>query len=340
MTVVTIKDVAARAGVSPKMVSRVINGEAHVRAAKREAVMRVVKEMGYRPNSYARSLSSSKSYLLGLLIDDPASGYATDVQLGALLRSREVGYHLVIEAIDPGAPDWLKAIDAGLDALGLAGAILTPPLCDHAELLDLLERRRLPFVRISPGDASAGTGSVRMDERAAARDMTRHLIALGHRDIGFIKGDPAHSASPLRFAGFSDAMTEAGFSIAADRVLEGDFSFRSGLSLGETILSVPDQPTAVFASNDEMALGVLVTAIKYGIAVPEALSVAGYDDAPVARVAWPQLTTIRQPKKELAAAAVDILVDPAFATNPAEAAFKLELPYELIVRSSCARRFP
>ncbi|WP_034159046.1 LacI family DNA-binding transcriptional regulator [Sphingomonas sp. ERG5] len=336
MKPITIKEVAARAGVSPKTVSRVINDEDHVRPPVREQVMRVVREMGYRPNSFARSLSSSKSYLLGLLVDDPASGYAADVQLGALLRSRDLGYHLVIEPLDTATPDWLGQIDTGLRALNLGGAILTPPLCDRADLIAVLERHGLPFVRISPSSDDERSGSVRMDDRAAARDMTRHLIGLGHRDIACIKGDPVHSASGLRYIGFRDAMREAGLSVAPNRTLEGDFSFRSGLRLGEEILASDDRPSAIFASNDDMALGVLVTAIKHGIVVPDTLSVAGFDDAPVARVSWPQLTTVRQPKVEMAAAAVDILTDPTYAANPDKGSFSRNLPYELIVRSSTA----
>ncbi len=334
MTQITIKDVAARAGVSAKTVSRVINGEAHVRPPVRDAVMRVVREMGYRPNSYARGLSSSKSYLLGLLVDDPSSGYAADVQFGALMRSHELGYHLVIEAIPTAAPDWLDSTDTRLKALNLAGAILTPPLCDDADLALMLERHGIPHVRISPRDPNACAGSVQMNDRAAAHDMTRHLIALGHRTIGFIKGDPAHSVAPLRFAGFEDAMNEAGLHVDGAHVLEGDFSFRSGLALGETMLAQLDRPSAVFASNDDMALGILVAAIRYGITVPDELSIAGFDDGPVARVCWPQLTTIRQPKVEMAAAAVDILVDPAFAVPLPKTGFNADFPYELIIRAS------
>ncbi len=340
MKPITIKEVAARAGVSPKTVSRVINDEEHVRPPVREAVMRVVREMGYRPNSFARSLSSSKSYLLGLLVDDPASGYATDVQVGALLRSRDLGYHLVIEPLDTGKAEWLDMIDTGLRALNLGGAILTPPLCDRADLIDLLVRHGLPFVRISPSGDDERSASVRMDDRAAARDMTRHLIGLGHRDIAFIKGDPVHGVSAFRYHGFCDAMAEAGLTIVDRRVLEGDFSFRSGLRLGETILAGGDRPSAIFASNDDMALGVLVTAIRLGITVPETLSVAGFDDAPVARVAWPQLTTVRQPNAEMAAAAVDIVTSPGYSTEADKSQLNRSLPYEIILRSSTAAPQP
>lgn len=334
MKIVTIKDVAVHAGVSPKTVSRVINGEPHVRAEIRDAVLRVVAQLDYRPNPFARSLSSSRSYLLGLFLDDPASGYAADVQHGALMRCRARSYHLVVEPIDVERPGWTDEVEAILRALRLDGAILIPPLCDDNTLLERLEAAGLPYVRISPRGDPERSGLVRMDDRAAAHELTRHLLALGHRDIGFIKGPPHHSVSAMRDDGFRAAMAEAGVEVREAQVLEGDFAFRSGLASGEALLRAATPPTAIFASNDDMALGVLITAMKLGIAVPETLSIAGFDDAPTARAAWPQLTTIRQPKGDMAAAAVDILVDPAYRANPQGAGFNRALAYELIARAS------
>ncbi len=337
MKTVSIKDVAARAGVSPKTVSRVINGEQHVRAELRDVVQRVVAELDYRPNAFARSLSSSRSYLLGLFLDDPSSGYAADVQMGALLRCRERSYHLVVEPVDVSVPGWERQVADSLKALRLDGAILTPPICDQPMLLDLLEAHELPCVRISPHGEFDRSGLVHMDDFAAAGDMTRHLLDLGHREIGFIKGDRRHSVSERRYEGFRASMAAAGVGVSGGRVLEGDFSFRSGLAAGERMLSAAGPPTAIFASNDDMALGVLMTAAKLGVAVPETLSIAGFDDAPTSRAAWPQLTTIRQPKAEMAAAAIDILVEPRYRAQVADDAYRRLLPFDLVVRGSTAR---
>ncbi|WP_070158238.1 LacI family DNA-binding transcriptional regulator [Sphingobium phenoxybenzoativorans] len=340
MKIVTIKDVAERAGVSAKTVSRVINGEQHVRPEVREAVQRVVAELDYRPNAFARSLSSSRSYLLGLFIDDPVSGYASDVQLGALMRCREKSYHLVVEPVVLSADGWQKQVADSIAALRLDGAIVTPPICDEPELLDLFDAAGLPMVRIAPRMDFARSGIVQMDDHAAAKEMTGHLIGLGHRSIGFVKGDPTHSASAKRFDGFREAMAEAGLAVAERHVLEGDFSFRSGLELGEAMLREEagshggGRPTAIFASNDDMALGVLITAMKLGISVPDGLSVCGFDDAPTSRAAWPQLTTIRQPKAEMAAAAVDILADPRYRTDVTDARYQVSLDYVLVKRGS------
>jgi LacI family transcriptional regulator len=334
LTVVTIKDVAARAGVSPKTVSRVINGEAHVRADKREQVLRVVRELDYRPNAFARSLSSSRSYLLGLLTDDPGSGYAADVQLGALKRCRERSYHLLVEPIDRSDPHWARELGGTLTTLRLDGVMLTPPLCDDADVLKVLEAADLPYVRISPSGEEDRSGYVRMDDQAAAAEMTRHLIARDHKRIGFIKGDPTHSASRKRFAGFVEAMIAAHLPIDPSIIVEGDFSVRSGVELGEKLLSAPERPTAIFASNDDMALGVLMVAMKHHLAVPDDLAIAGFDDAPTSRLAWPQLTTIHQPKAAMAAAAVDMLTDPYYRQAENSVGFRRSLDYQLRIRGS------
>jgi len=334
LTAVTIKDVAARAGVSPKTVSRVINGEAHVRAAMREQVLRAVRELDYRPNAFARSLSSSRSYLLGFLTDNPGSGYVADVQLGALKRCRERSYHLLVEPIDCADSGWVSDLAGTLSTLRLDGVILTPPLCDDAEILDILEAADLPYVRIAPSGEEDRSGYVRMDDQAAAAEMTRYLVSLGHKRIGFIKGHPAHGASRKRFAGFVEAMIGANLAIDPALVREGDFSVRSGVELGEHLLAVPEPPSAIFASNDNMALGVLMAAMKHHVAVPAELAIAGFDDAPTSRLAWPQLTTIHQPVEAMAAAAVDMLTDPYYRQAKSSIGFRCSLDYQLKIRGS------
>lgn len=340
MRTVTIKDVALHAGVSPKTVSRVMNGEQHVRAEVRDLVLRVVEELDYRPNIFARGLSSSRSYLIGLFLDDPGSGYAAELQLGTLLRCRQRSYHLVVEPVDLRRSDWPRLVTDSIRALRLDGAILTPPICDEAAVLTVFEDAGLPYVRISPSIDLDRSGMVAMDDRAAAYEMTGHLITRGHRRIGFIKGDRKHRSSGRRFDGFVAAMADAGLCVDPTDVREGDFSLRSGMTLGNEILSRGTYPTAIFASNDDMALGVLMTATRLGIAIPEQLAIAGFDDSPSARAAWPQLTTIRQPGAEMAARAVDILIDAGYRTQVTNPVFKASLQYQLIVRGSSDPRSP
>lgn len=336
MSAVTIKDVAALAGVSAKTVSRVINGEAYVRPELRERVERIVAELDYRPNAFARSLSSSRSYLLGLFIDDPVSGYAADIQHGALMRCRERSYHLVVEPVDLSAPDWMSDVRRSIAALHLDGAIVAPPICDAPALTGLFAEAGLPMVLVAPSETAPASGTVHMDDRRAAMEMTDYLLGLGHRHVGFLQGPVTHSASARREAGFRAAMATAGLTVDEAVVLRGDFSFRAGLELGDRILRGDGRPTAIFAANDDMALGALITAMKLGIAVPDTLSICGFDDAPSSRAAWPQITTIRQPKAEMAAAAVDILVNPHFRSEVDSAHAHPTLAHDMIVRGSTA----
>lgn len=333
---VTIKDVAQAAGVSPKTVSRVLNGEAYVRPAVKEAVLAVIATLGYKPNIAARSLASARSYLIGLVVDDPTwSAYAAGIQLGAIKRCRDRNYHLVVEPVDTNQAESEEALMQAIALLRLDGVILVPPLCTSASLLDRIEAIGLPYVRIAPGEQPDRSALVEIDERQAAFELTQHLIALGHSDIGFIQGIEQHAATPQRRAGFLDAMHQAGLPVRPGRIQPGAFTFHSGLQAGETILANDgDRPSAIFASNDDTAMGVMAAASRLGIPVPLGLSVVGFDDAPASRIAWPDITTVRQPLIEMAAAAVDILIDPKYRLHPGDAAFRRVLPYEIIHRAS------
>jgi LacI family transcriptional regulator len=172
-----------------------------------------------------------------------------------------------------------------------------------------------------------------MDDRLAAYEMTKHLIELGHRDIGFIIGHPDHGASHLRHQGFMEAMADSGLTVRPERVEQGYFSFRSGFEAAERLLTGGDRPTAVFASNDDMALGVMAVANRLRLNVPETLSVAGFDDTPGAKVVWPQLTTVRQPIAAMAGAAADMLLN-GVSWDEGELPPSKLLDFELVVRES------
>jgi LacI family transcriptional regulator len=191
----------------------------------------------------------------------------------------------------------------------------------------------VPYVRLSPDQDLERSAHVRMDDVRAAYEMTAHLIGLGHTDIGFIKGHPEHGASHLRYEGYVTAMKEHGHPVRESHVEQGWFSFRSGFEAAERLLDRPDRPTAIFASNDDMALGVMAVANRLRLEVPQTLSVAGFDDTPGAKVVWPQLTTVRQPIQAMAAAAADLLLTGATRTE-GEAPPSRLLDFELVVRES------
>ncbi|PVM86717.1 LacI family DNA-binding transcriptional regulator [Caulobacter endophyticus] len=330
---VTIHDVARMSGVSIKTVSRVLNREPNVKADTRDRVQEAVAALNYRPNISARSLAGSKAYLIGVFFDNPSPAYVTDVQLGAIGRCRTEGYHLIVEPLDSEG-DVEEQVAPMLATLRMDGVILTPPVCDDVRVLDVLDAEGVPYVRLSPDKDLDRSAYVRMDDMAAAYEMTAHLIKLGHKDIAFIKGHPDHGAAHLRYDGYAKAMADHGLAVREDRVAQGWFSFRSGFEAAETLLAGADRPTAIFASNDDMALGVMAVANRLRLNVPETLSVAGFDDTPGAKVVWPQLTTVRQPIQAMAAAAADLLLSGDLKGEDGAAPPSRLLDFELVLRES------
>lgn len=296
----TITDVAKQAGVSMKTVSRVLNNEPNVAEKTRARVKEIARELRYSPNLAARGLATSKSYLIALIYDNPSPNYISHIQRGAIKACREANYHLVVEPMSLTQATFheekVKFVQAVLDRLPVDGVILTPPLSDDLAVLDVLKELDIKCVRIAPKNDNAQP-FVGMDDETAAYQMTQHLLSKGHEKIGFIRGHVDHSATSLRQAGFLRAMSDAGIAVSDDLMAQGDFSFESGVEAARTLLGVSegDRPTAIFASNDDMAAAVISVAGQMGLNVPESLSVCGFDDTPLARIVWPALTTVRQP---------------------------------------------
>lgn len=307
----TITDVAKQAGVSMKTVSRVLNGEPNVSAKTKEKVLTAAKALKYSPNLAARGLASSKSYLIALLYDIPSPGYVTNIQKGASMACREHGYHLVVEPMDVEDGKLVQDVEMLLRRLPVDGVILTPPLCDNGRIITVLNHLKIPYVPVAPSSSHGEIPIVCMDDVKAADEITTYLIDLGHTDIGFIKGHHRHSASALRFEGFRNAMRRKDVRINPDWIETGEFTFESGLEAAKNLLGRSPRPTAIFASNDEMAAGVMSAAAQMGIAIPSELSICGFDDVPLASIVSPQLTTIRQPVKEMGYTAAKLLLTDA-----------------------------
>jgi LacI family transcriptional regulator len=310
----TISDVSRAAGVSVKTVSRVLNNERYVRSETRTRVEKAISELRFRPSLAARSLAGRRSFQVALICDNPSPYYVHAVQAGVRERCAVEHVRMIAQPYDMGADNLVEEIESLLDQTSPDGLILTPPATDFAPLLAMLRAREVPFVRISPGSDLAASPSVFIDNRAAAREMTERLLALGHRRIGFIAGHPNYAASGQRLTGYIEALQHAGLAVDLTLVRQGRFDFASG-SLGtEELMGLADPPTAIFASSDDMAAGVLATAHRLGIAVPGRLSVAGFDDTDLARACGRRSATVRQPVRELAYHAADMLFrgeDPA-----------------------------
>lgn len=321
-----------------KTVSRVLNDEPNVQPQMRERVMAAVAELNYRPNMHARSLARSRSSLLGLLYYASSAAFVGGVQRGATTRCRELGYHLVVESLEEGADVAGEQLTHMISALRPDGLILAPPICDDPVVLQALAEARMPCVLISPGSAGPALARVSMDDERAAFEMTDYLLGLGHRRIGFIQGAPSQAAAPRRLQGHLASLRAHGVVMDPQLIVDGDFRFRSGLDGCDQLLSLPQPPSAIFASNDDMAMGAVVAAQRRGLVVPADLSVAGFDDSPLASLVWPQLSTVRQPVFEMAVTAVDLLVSRS--TRRAGDAERITaepvLPHALIERGSTA----
>lgn len=333
-------DVAQHAGVSLKTVSRVVNNEPHVQDALREKVQASIVELGYVPSSTARQLRANRSYSIHLVTHTSKSAYVHAVQFGALQATQKAGYMLIISMVsedvtaDPGLlAQWCRQIVQNGKPDGF---ILVPPMSNDTALNELFNSFDIPIARVGPNRIEDQNATVTIDDRAAAREATQHLLDLGHNRIGFIRGAEDQDATRERYSGYCDAMSNANLTIDPQLVKNGTFLFESGRVAGAELLSMDVPPTAIFAANDEMAAGVIAAAYRRGINVPNDLSVIGFDDAEIADHVWPPLTTIHQPLMDLGGAAVNALVKLAGGNAMPQTSRQETLPHELIVRRSTA----
>lgn len=332
---VTMDEVARHAGVSVMTVSRVMNNVPGVKKTTRETVMRAVAELGYSPNAAARSLARHGSGRVGLLYSNPSAGYLSEILVGALDEAQRSGALLVIEKCDVSLDSEKAAIER-LVSGGVAGVILPAPHADSQPAIAELHAQGVIAVAVGTGRQRPDANVVRMDDFAAAAEMTRHLLELGHRRIGFVKGAANQTVSMERQLGFETEMRRADPS-ASMLVEPGNFTYRSGFEASERMLDDTDPPTAIFASNDDMAAGVMAAAHRRGLDVPGDLSVVGFDDTHIATAVWPELTTVRQPVARMAEAALRMVLDESRSgRDRARDGMPVDrlLPHELIVRAS------
>lgn len=334
----TIDDVAAKAGVSVKTVSRVLNREDGVSDETRVRVEDVVAALGYSPNASARSLSSRRFYQIGLSFIPTNGGYfyVGELQNGALEACRRNGYQLVLETIDPNPKGGHKAVALKLRDARIDGLLLPAPYCDDERLVGLIEARGLPFVRIGPDGDFERSPYVDIDDRGAAREVVSWLWSLGHRRIAFVEGPCAHSSARRRRDGYLDALRAQGVENPEQWLWSGDFHALAGFEAAQALLSRPEPPTAIFAGNDDMAVGVIAAANKLGVAVPGQLSVVGFDDNPAAASAWPPLSTVHQPIAAMAQAAAEMLIDGFASDRVRKKTASRRLQYRIVVRESVA----
>ena len=342
---VTIKHVAAEAGVSLQTVSRVMNNEPNVRPAVQARVNAAVAKLGYVPSISARHLGGSRSYLLLALndrdrtIEGWRSGEGTDwvdqMLLGGMLKCAEFGYRMIFELIDTHSAQVEREVDAAISSLRPDGVILTPPHSDNPAITDLLRRRGLPFARVGSMAVSEGF-AVSMDDAQAAEAATAHLLDLGHRRVGFITGSDEYALSGARLEGHRRALSTRGLPLDPDLIGVGDFSYASGVAAAERFCDLPEPPTALIASNDQMALAALRVAGRRGLDVPRQLAIVSFDDTPIVRFSHPPLTAVVQPIAAMVAGAAQLLIR----SKSGEGALPglTVVPFEIAVRGSTVSR--
>lgn len=331
-----MQDVARAAGVSAMTVSRVVNGGANVREATRISVLEAIEKLNYSPNTAARSLAAGEATQIGLLYSNPSAAYLSQFLIGALAAARKAGCHLVLEACEGERADEQAEATRRFASSSVEGVILPPPLSEATPVRAELEAAGIPWVSVALGVPPPDSLNVRIDDFAAASAMTRHLIDMGHRRIGFIRGNPNQVSSGERHRGFIAAIEGAGLKVADMPVEQGYFTFRSGIVATERLLDRDEPPTAIFASNDDMAAAAVGVAHRRGLHVPFDLSIVGFDDTSLATTIWPELTTVRQPIAAMAEVALNLMLA-RLRDRRAPGGLELDeqvLAHELIVRES------
>jgi LacI family transcriptional regulator len=337
---VTIEDVALATGVSRQTVSRVINRSPNVKAAVRERVSAAIEQLGYVPNLSARRMGGGRSFLI-LAINDRqrtienweagrGNDWVDQMLFGGMTECERHNYHLVFELIDADTAHSARQLSNALASLRPDGVILTPPHCDNPVLTAILEERSIPCARVGHSEG-VGYVDVHMDEEGASHAATTQLITLGHRCIAFIAGAPNYGNSSRRLSGFYQAMSDAGHGKAAALEGNGDFRFDTAVTVIEAMLSQEPRPTAFIADNDAMAFAALHVASRFGLRVPEDVSIISFEDTPGVRFSVPPLTAIRQPTAAMIAKACEKLI----AISKGQNVFgSYQLPFDLVIRES------
>lgn len=326
----TIVDVGRQAGVSAKTVSRVFNGAPHVSEAIRERVHAVARELDYHPNVFAQALVRRRSHLIGLIYEKPSASYVVELQRGVLESLSDGRYRLVVIPLSSIAHQPGEVV-ALVRSAALDGVVLAPPASDNPQILHDLTAAGISYARIAPTRRLDLIPNNTIDDVAAAREIAAHVVGLGHRAIGIIKGDPSHAATEARLLGYGQALHAAGIPMRLDWVEQGMFSRESGYEAGLRLLGGGDRPTAILAQNDDMAVGALLAARELGLDVPRDLSIVGFDDSEVSQISWPRITTVRQPVFEMAASAADMVIAQL---DGVEFVANREHFHELVIRES------
>jgi LacI family transcriptional regulator len=328
---ITIFDVASHAGVSNGTVSRVLNNDRHVKQETRERVLKTIDELGFTVNRQARSLAGGRTQIIGVLVPDLGTGYIGEIVHGIDAELQLANYDLMLYTTHR------KAIKEASFVVALAqgmvdGLLLVLPK-SPADYVKSLQKRHFPFVLIDHQGTGTDCPAVGAANWQGAYNATEYLIKLGHTRIGFITGSMDLGAAIDRLEGFQAALSANHVPYLPELVRQSTFQQSDGYNCGIELLKQDPLPTAIFVSNDVMAMGVMDAIRESGKRIPEDISVIGFDDIPQASMVRPALTTVRQPLKKMGAVAAQMLL--GMLKNPEIDSKRIELPTELVIRGSC-----
>ncbi|MEM7703168.1 MAG: LacI family DNA-binding transcriptional regulator [Pseudomonadota bacterium] len=326
----TINDVASLAGVSKKTVSRVINNSPLLSEKTRLKVQSVIEDIGFVPSLQARALALSRNFIIAVILDNPNAQFLVNVQQGILDELKGTEYGLMVQPVDRTSADLYDNIRAFLERHRPHGLVLLPPISEDDAVAQICEDFGCGYIRMGSIKLGAAEHTISSNDREAVREAVSYLIAKGHSRIGLIEGPEGFTSPRERRAGFEEALAEAGLALAPELVRPGRYTFESGVEAGQSLVDLENPPTAIFACNDEMAIGAIIAARRSGLLIPEDLSVIGFDDTPLSSHIWPALTTVRWPIVEMARMAARKLI----ARDDKETAARWQLPSELIERTS------
>ncbi len=307
----TINDIARIAGVSKKTVSRVINDSPSLTGETRDKVKAVIAELGYVPNPQARALALGRNFLIGLVHDNPNAQMILNMQQGILEGLRDTEFAMVVQPVNRSSPTLIEDMREFIVRQRLYGVVILPPISENDAVAKMCADAGCRYVRMGSAVLDESEHMVASNDRYAVREATEYLISQGHSRIAIVTGPQGFRSAIERRAGFEDALAAANITLPRSFKAQGEYTFESGLSATEKLLDLSPRPTAIFASNDEMAAAVLYAARLRGIKVPEELSIVGFDDTPIASRIWPPLTTVRWPIVAMGRSAAHKLISAA-----------------------------
>jgi LacI family transcriptional regulator, repressor for deo operon, udp, cdd, tsx, nupC, and nupG len=327
-----IKDVARIANVSTATVSRALATPERVSATTRARVMEAVAKIGYVPNPAARSLRSQRTHMVLVVLPDLGNIFFSKILRGIEEELFNAGYGMIIGNLD-GSPEKEERFAAFAASGQVDGVLLLNGHLFRRSRNGPSAKASVPLVALCEAIEGADIPQIEVDNRKAAHRMTRYLASLGHRHIGYVCGPGGNVLEKERFRGYREALEDVGAAFDASRVWPGDYTLEAGSLVGRQLIARERRPTAVFCSNDEMAIGLVRTLALAGIRVPQDISVAGFDDIEFAAMANPALTTVRQPRRELGRTGAAVLLD---LMQGRSSPSRIRLETELVARASTA----